>query len=239
MSLALVVACSGGDETPTPTATPTATSTGTVSPTATKTSTPTRTPTASATVASEDATPDGTVVNNLHDLISQYGYPADATFARLRIPALGVDAQVSSRYVGSDGVMPNPVGPASVVWYDMSAWGGMGGAPGSGGNAIFSGHVDYAANVGYAGVYYRGQGVFSQIRLLSEGDIIEVDYAGETLRYAVKWRQQLGANGSDWGTIWSNNVPTDSITVYTCGGDFDFTTRSYSDRVVVRAERIF
>lgn len=241
MALALVVACAGGDEPPTATATATVTATATrtasASPTATKTAT--RTPTASATVASAEEAPQATVVNNLQELISNYGYPSDATFARLRIPTLGVDSRVSSRYVGSDGVMPDPTGPASVVWYDMTAWGGMGGAPGAGGNAIFSGHVDYAANVGYAGVYYRGQGVFSQLRLLSEGDIIEVDYAGETLRYAVKWRRQLPAVGSDWGAIWSDNVAADSITLYTCGGTFDYATRSYSDRVVVRAERLF
>jgi sortase (surface protein transpeptidase) len=237
--VALGVACSGGDDpTPTPSPTPTASATASASPTATRTPTATAGASATATAASEE-TPEGPVVRNLGDLVSNYGYPADATFARLRIPTLGVDAQVSSRYVGTDGVMTNPEGPAHVVWYDMAAWNSMGGAPGSGGNAIFSGHVDYAANVGYAGVYYRGQGVFSQIRLLSAGDIIEVDYGGETLRYAVEWRQQVGATGGDWGAIWSSNVATDSITIYTCGGEFDFTTRSYADRVVVRAERVF
>ena len=169
--------------------------------------------------------------------MADYGFPPDATFAQLRIPALGVDAAVASRFVGGDAKMPNPQGPADVVWYDLTAWPGMGGLPGAGGNAIFSGHVDYNAMVPYAGVHYRGQGVFSRLSALGNGDIIEVDYNGQTLRYAVVSNQQVGAVGTDWGAIWSSAGP-DAITLYTCGGEFDFNNLSYSDRVVVRAERI-
>lgn len=206
----------------------------TASPTATQTAT--RTPQPPTPTPTEE--PRAEVIQSLRALVNDYGYPEDATFARIRIPSLSVESQVSARYVGTDGVMASPVGPADVIWYDMDAWNGMGGAPGSGGNAIFSGHVDYAANVRYAGVYYRGQGVFSQLGLLSGGDIIEIDYNGQTLRYAVVWRQQLGAEDTSWGNIWSDDVPVDSITLYTCGGDFDFNSLEYSDRVVVRAERI-
>lgn len=226
----LVTACGGGSDdapevvisTPDP-STSTATATSTPRPTRTPTPTPT-----------EEGPP---TVTNISTLISDYGYPSDATFANLRIPVLGVDARVSSRYVGGDGVMPNPSGPADVIWYDMSGWTGMGGVPGGGGNAIFSGHVDYNATVWYAGVHYRGQGVFSELERLGNGDIIEVDYNGETLRYAVVWTRQLHATAGDWASVWRNGGP-DSITLYTCGGDFDPSSRSYADRVVVRAERI-
>lgn len=235
----LLAACGGGGDddivvtTPTPTPTPTSTGTGTGTPSATPSRTPSPSPTPTATEE-----PRGEVVQSLRDLISSHGYPSDATYARLRIPTLGVDAQVSERFVGTDGIMPNPVGPAHVVWYDLSAFRGMGGAPGGGGNAIFSGHVDYADNVSYAGIYYRGKGVFAQLHLLSAGDVIEVDHNGQTYRYAVVWRQQLGAQDTAWGQIWSDDVSVDSITLYTCGGEFDFTSREYADRVVVRAERI-
>lgn len=177
-------------------------------------------------------------VRALDEFVRDYGYPKNSTFARLRIPSLSVDAQVGQRYVGGDGVMPDPSGPAEVAWYDLSGWNGLGGRPGEPGNAIFSGHVDYAANVPYAGVSYRGQGVFSQINQLSAGDVIEVDYGGKTFRYRVAWRRQYAGTGTDWQAIWSSNVGRESITLYTCGGTFDFTSREYADRVVVRAERI-
>jgi len=178
--------------------------------------------------------------SDLSDFIDEFGYPSDATFGRLRIPMLGVDAAVASRFVDDTGVMPLPAGPADVVWYDLSTWTGMGGVPGEGGNAIFAGHVDYAADVPYAEANYRGGGVFEALAGLTPGDIIEVDYQGETLRYAVVWNQQLSASPevTDWGAVWSDRVSSDSVTLYTCGGDFDPLTQTYNDRTVVRAERL-
>ncbi len=190
---------------------------------------------ATATPTSSETPIPGAVVTTVKDLIAKFGYPPGTNYAELRIPTIGVDAMVGSRAVGRDGVMAAPAGPADVVWYDMGQWAGLGGAPG-GGNAIFSGHVDYAANVPYANVRYRGQGVFSQLHLLSQGDIVEVLYKGQTLRYEVVSRQQLGPN-ADWASVWKSNGK-DSVTLYTCGGAFDASTAEYADRVVVRAERV-
>ncbi|MDO9444377.1 MAG: class F sortase [Dehalococcoidia bacterium] len=233
-ALALLVSACGGGEAPevvaaTPTATETASPTTTTTPTRTATSTPEAIPTEA---------PGAEIVRGLQEFVSEYGYPGDAAFARLRIPALGVDSLAGSRVVGSDGWMPAPGGPADVVWYDMSLWPGMGGAPGGGGNAIFSGHVNYAAYVPYADVNYRGQGVFSQLGQLSAGDIIEVDYNGQTLRYGVVSVRDLAADGAGWAEVWSNRDGIDSITLYTCGGEFDTSTREYSHRIVVRAQRL-
>ena len=143
------------------------------------------------------------------------------------------------RRLGRDAIMPAPSGPADVVWYDLGLWEGLGGSPGGGQNAIFSGHVDYADRVPYANVSYRGQGVFSQLHLLSQGDVIEVLYRGQTLRYKVEWRRQLNSGeATDWASIWSSKTGNDAITLYTCGGAFNPQTLEYQDRVVVRAERL-
>lgn len=175
---------------------------------------------------------------NLDDFLKEYDYPKDANFARIKIPALSVDARVASRTVGRDGVMADPGGPADVVWYDLSGWPGLGGKPGEGGNAVFSGHVDYDYLVPYAGVPYRGQGVFSKLGALSAGDLVEIEYGGKTLRYQVVSRRQYNAgSGTDWAAVWSGKVPKDTITLYTCGGLFDPVTKEYADRIVVRAER--
>lgn len=181
----------------------------------------------------------GQVVTTVKELVSKFGYPPGTNYATIRIPAIGVDARVGSRTVGRDAIMPAPNGPAEVVWYDMGLWDGLGGSPGAGQNAVFSGHVDYADPVPYTNVSYRGQAVFSQLHLLSQGDIIEVNYKGQTLRYKVEWRRQLTSGGqTDWGNIWASNTGADSITLYTCGGQFDFKTREYDDRVIVRAVRL-
>ncbi|MQA00900.1 MAG: sortase [Dehalococcoidia bacterium] len=206
--------------------------TGTPRPTRTPRATPTPTPT---------PTPDPgpPTVRNLGTFTRDYGEPPGASFARIRIPLLGVDAGVAAHTVGAGQPMTAPVGPNDVAWYELSpAWPGMGGRPGEGGNAIFSGHVDYAAFVPYAGVRYSGKGIFGDLDLLSPGDVIEVVYNGQVLRYGVVWKRQMSAAGSNWAEIWSSNVGADSITVFTCGGDFDFTNLTYDDRVVIRAERL-
>ena len=178
------------------------------------------------------------VVRDLGGFVEEFGDPAGGDFARLRIPGLGVDAPVGVRSVGGDGIMPLPAGPADTVWYDMSAWGSLGGSPGGGQNAIFSGHVDYADAVPYADVNYSGVGIFINLDQMSPGDIIEIDYLGETLRYAVDWRQEVDAASGNWSEIFSGNVERDSITLVTCSGTFDITSRSYLQRTVVRAVRV-
>lgn len=190
-------------------------------------------------VASDDATAADGAPTDLEGFVDQFGYPTDATFARLRIPVLSVDAWVAPRSVGADGQMPLPAGPADVAWYDLSTWPGLGGAPGEGGNAVFAGHVDYSAYVPYADTVYRGKGVFESLAQLVEGDIIELEYGGEVLRYAVVSNRQLSAapGATDWAAVWSDGG-ADAVTLYTCGGDFDPVAQTYNDRVVVRAERV-
>ncbi|MBM4411386.1 MAG: class F sortase [Chloroflexi bacterium] len=231
-----LAACSGGDSgvkvTP---ATATATATATVAATAQEKSPPSI-PTPKVTPGPD---PGRQPFRNLDDFLKEYDYPKDANFARIKIPAISVDARVASRTVGGDGIMPDPAGPADVVWYDLSGWPGLGGRPGEGGNAVFSGHVDYDYLIPYAGVPYRGQGVFSKISALSSGDLVEIEYGGKTLRYQVVSRKQYHVGGgTDWAAVWSSKVSKDTITLYTCGGPFDTITKEYSDRVVVRAERV-
>src|SRR5688572_5445190 len=145
------------------------------------------------------------------DGLRQYGDPPGAGYARLRIPSQGVNATVAARSVGPDGTMSSPAGPADVVWYDLSQW-GLGGTPGGGGNAVFSAHVDYADIVPYANVRYQGVGVFFHLGRLQQGDIIEVDFRGQALRYAVESRRDLGEN-SDWASVLAANGDRDSITL--------------------------
>ena len=216
-----------------PTATPTPTPPPTPAPTETATATPAPTEPPAATPTPEPAEPTYFTLESLHAAI---GEAPDATLGRMRIPIIGVDAALGQRLV-SGSQMQNPTGPSDVVWYDLSLWDGLGGAPGAGGNAVFSGHVDYRARIPWANARYQGDGIFRNLTLLAPGDEIEIEIGGQTLRYAVIWQRQVKAN-TNTAEILTADVPVDSITLITCGGDFDSTTRSYEDRIVIRAERI-
>ncbi|MEX1021921.1 MAG: class F sortase [Dehalococcoidia bacterium] len=179
-----------------------------------------------------------TAQDSVTEFAATHGDPPNTDFARLRIPAINVDAPVG-RWIVEGSVMPEPYGPVDVAFYDLEGWSGIGGFPGDGRNAVFGAHVDMNRDIAYAGAHYRGPAVFWSLDELGPGSIIEVDYAGETLRYAVVWAESVAAgDGTDWRQYWSSDVAADSITLFTCGGDFDFDSLSYSHRIVVRAERI-
>ena len=167
----------------------------------------------------------------------KYGDPPDATYGRLRIPSISVNAPITYRAV-TGSIMPEPSGPTDVAYYDMSKFPGMGGVPGAGGNAIFGGHVDLRRPIPYASNYeYQGPAIFWSLDKLRPGDAIEVDYKGQTFKYRVTSAQEYNAENADWGKLWSSNVKKDTITLFTCGGTFNTETHEYSVRLVVKAER--
>ena len=227
------------------TETTTVVTSSTVSSTASSTASSTQTPqrTASATIsASPSPIPTAPLaVIDLNDFIADYGYPPTATYAQIKIERIGVNAFVFARAVNHGQTMPDPYGPADVIWYDLSAWGGtLGGSPGVG-NAIFAGHYDYAAWVPYAGVRYGpAWSVFVNLRNLIVGDVIEIDKDNVNYRYVVSQVWNVGPEkGTEfWERMWSSDVLVDSVTLYTCGGVFDKTTGEYPRRTVVRAERM-
>ena len=183
----------------------------------------------------EPAEDDG-VVRSLEALHSEFGEAPDATMGRMRIPSIGVDAAIGQRGIGEDGAMPNPSGPGDVVWYDFQNWPGLGGWPGGGGNAVFAGHVDRAAWVEYAGVEYFGPGVFYTLAQIAPGAEIVVEAEGQALAYTVVSVDEVAADG-DWRAVFSSDLGQDSITLITCGGDFDREQHAYTARTVVRAVR--
>jgi LPXTG-site transpeptidase (sortase) family protein len=143
--------------------------------------------------------------------------------ARLLIPAIGVDAPISVKGLRPDAVMDVPDGPEDVAWYNFTA------RPGMGGNAVISGHLDYR-NYGAA--------VFWRLKELREGDIVEVRLAdGSVLRYQVSLRLSYDARLAPVPEI-VGPTSREVVTLITCGGTFDSGSRSYSQRLVVRAERI-
>ncbi len=176
-------------------------------------------------------------VESIEELHRVFGEPPDATFGRMRIPSLKVDAPLSVRAVPPDGQMPNPSGPDDVAYYDFSGLRGYGGFPTAGGNAVFAGHVDQAAHLDYAGVDYLGPGVFFRLREIDRGDTIEVDLGNGPVTYKVRWVREVAIEGGDWNTILGSNVSIDSLTLITCGGDYSTTAHAYTHRTVVRAER--
>jgi LPXTG-site transpeptidase (sortase) family protein len=162
------------------------------------------------------------------------GAPGD----KIVISKIGVDAPLTLKSVGLDGQMPNPDGEDDLAVYDFSQyWPGLGGIPGYGGNTVFAGHVDSGFKPCKHGtVQPPCQSVLWDLGKLNVGDQIQVNAAGKTYTYAVTSNQPVSATSGDWTTIVSSTAQ-ETLTIITCGGDFNTTTHEYSHRQVVTAAR--
>src|SRR5438067_1012343 len=168
----------------------------------------TQTPASAGLQASSEPPPTGGTTSGRHYTPNGGTGPgaAQSTGMELSIPAIGVDASVYSRSVGTNGQMGNPIGAWDAIWYDFSAWPGMGGYPGEpGANAVFAGHVDYI---------HIGPAVFWSIRDLSPGDRVTVTTSNGPVTYAIQWSQWAEPD-VDF-TQFVAKTGQDAITLVTC-----------------------
>jgi LPXTG-site transpeptidase (sortase) family protein len=146
-----------------------------------------------------------------------------APVARLRIPRVEIDAPVVVRGVDPAGKMLTPDNAYDTAWYDFSA------RPGSDGNAVFSGHVDYVR---------VGPAVFWNLKDLEQGDLIEVEMEdGAVYTYAVNTKIQYDAATAPVDAIVGPS-PEQQVTLITCSGTFSNATHQYDKRLVVTALRV-
>jgi len=150
--------------------------------------------------------------------------PAPAALpVRLVIPKIGIDAPVTVKGVDQNGAMQNPNGPEDVAWYDFTA------RPGQGGNAVFSGHLDY---------HDYGPAVFAQLREMAAGDLVEVRLEdGTVYRYVVTISVLYPADSAPSQEI-VGPTGREMVTLVTCGGTWQGRPQGYSHRLVVRADHL-
>ena len=141
---------------------------------------------------------------------------------RLVIPRLGVAADVVPVGLDDDGAMSAPKDPDEVAWYALG--------PGMGlmGNVVLAAHVDWAGR----------QRVFGSLGRLGPGDeVIVWDEIGQQYVYQVEWSRWVDAGGAPVEDIFAQETRPE-LTLITCGGAFDQSTRQYVDRLIVRAKGI-
>jgi len=147
---------------------------------------------------------------------------APAAPVRIRLVDLGVDVPVVDVGVDDKGEMAVPEDVRTVGWYRFGP--GPGAAAGS---AVLSGHVDDRV---------QGRGAFYRLPELATGNLVEVDLAdGTRLRYRVRTVERVAKSDLPVDRIFARDGnPT--LTLVTCGGNFDWTTRRYRENVVATAE---
>jgi len=138
------------------------------------------------------------------------------------IPAIGVHSKLLHLGVSSDGTIQVPslnTRADEAAWYKYSA------APGQMGTSVIEGHVDS----------FQGAAVFFRLGALHPGDSIDVRLAdGVTAVFRVTGVRQYLKSRFPAKTIYGATGFA-ALHLITCGGVFDYTTRSYLSSTVVFA----
>jgi hypothetical protein len=150
------------------------------------------------------------------------GALADASFTpdRLVLPTLGVDAAVVPVALDRGGGLAIPNDAKVIGW-----WSG-GASPGSPvGTVLMAGHVDSAQN---------GPGALFHLSDVPIGARLTVGGPDGAATYIVRARRRYLKQDLPWSSILAQGEAPRLVLV-TCGGDFDFRTRHYTDNVIVLA----
>ncbi|TAK78675.1 MAG: class F sortase [Dehalococcoidia bacterium] len=163
--------------------------------------------------------------------------PPVAGDSRLRIPAIGLDASVGVRQVTKDGGLPRPPRAVDVVWYDFSLHPGIGGVPGAAGNTVLTGRVDAGSSEGHTGTHYAGASAFTDLGLVRPGHRIEMTRGGQAIVYRVVSVEVVNEETADWRAVFAS-TPVETLTLFTCTGEFDPRHSDYVEKTVVKAVRV-
>jgi len=155
-----------------------------------------------------------------------YVKPTSTSFevpVRLIIPKIGVDAVVESLGITSDGAMDVPKVPNNVAWFNL------GPKPGENGSAVIAGHY---------GFWKNGEGsVFDDLNKLRKGDEIFIeDEKGTIIAFVVRELKRYNQD-ADVPEAFNLNDGKSHLNLITCEGVWDKDKKTYSDRLIIFADR--
>ena len=153
----------------------------------------------------------------IHKQVANYGVPV-----RLEIPKIGVDAALDYVGITSQGELGVPTGPANAGWYDL------GPRPGEKGNAVIDGHFGYKDHI---------PAVFDNLHALQKGDKLYVkDIRGITVTFLVRELRTYGP--ADYvPAVFRSSDGKAHLNLITCEGTWNQTQKSFSNRLVVFADK--
>lgn len=143
--------------------------------------------------------------------------------SRLQIPIINVDAALESVGLSADGTMGLPRNPANVAWYNKGPY------PGEIGSAVIAGHY---------GFWKKGNGsVFDDLHKLKVGDEIYFkDKNSSTTLFIVSEIKNYNPK-DDALAVFNSNDNKSHLNLITCEGTFNKTTQSYSQRLIIFADK--
>jgi len=139
----------------------------------------------------------------------------------IKIPSANIQSTIERVGIDKNGKMQAPSTPKIVSWYQF------GGLPGDNGNVVLSGHKDSTF----------GPGVFYTLENIKPGNPITIrDAKKNTHTYYATQISVLDAAYLPIKEIFSDQKKEKNLYLITCAGRFDFFKKTYSERVLVKAQ---
>jgi sortase (surface protein transpeptidase) len=155
-----------------------------------------------------------------HPLPTSSAAPKFAPPAVLRIPKIGLRADVVELGLNPDGAIQPPGAPTVVGWF------ASGPSPGDPGPAVILGHLDSD----------RGPAVFWHLSRLRPGDTVVVSRSdGSVARFRVTRVARFARSSFPNAEVYGPTLDPE-LRLITCGGWFNAITRQYADNTVVFAQ---
>jgi sortase (surface protein transpeptidase) len=140
----------------------------------------------------------------------------------LTIPAIGVHTKLTRLGITRQGTLQVPTSTSVAGWYTGSP------RPGEVGSSVIAGHIDS----------YLGPGIFYRLSEMRPGQRIYVRRANGSLAvFSVTAVQQYPKDRFPTGQVYGP-APDAELNLITCGGTFDYATRSYLSNTVVYSTEI-
>jgi LPXTG-site transpeptidase (sortase) family protein len=162
----------------------------------------------------------------LAGVVSSTGTQAQNIPVWLTIPTIGVDAQVDMVGLTADGAMGAPIDPDHVGWLSSSA------SPGAAGTAVIDGHRGWIEKMAV---------VFDRLHELHIGDNIYVKDASSTITTFVVREMRSYNTSEDVSAVFGKGggaISGAHLNLITCDGDWDATSKTYTRRLVVFADKV-
>lgn len=141
---------------------------------------------------------------------------------KIKIPTIGVDANVQQIGLKASGIMGTPTNYYDVGWFKL------GPVPGEKGNAIITGHLDTKDSP---------SGVFYNLNKLKIGDLINVENSGgETISFKITGSKIYRYDENPQEVF--GQTEKKRLSLITCTGNWLESQKTYDERLVVFAERI-
>ena len=141
---------------------------------------------------------------------------------RIVIPSIHVDAALEEVAMTTDGLMDVPKNSLNAGWYTS------GPRPGEIGNAVIDGHVNGK---------YGTRAVFSDLHTIKPGNEILIrNHQGGLISFVVREIRTYDP-GANTSAIFTSDDGKAHLNLITCEGVWDKTTKDYSKRLVIFADK--